>query len=452
MRDFLLTILLITSLLLPAIGLAQEGNHVVLISVDGFRPEFYLDESYTTLDIPNLKKLKEQGTYARVAESVFPSMSYPAHTSMVTGVPPGKHGVLANTKFMPGSKYVEAYWYASDIEVKTIWDAAEEKDLRTAIFGWPATVGAKVDHLIPEIWASRSGITTLELIRKHSRGPVLEIMEKRDATLTGKLMKSAREKDWFFTECACESIIAFKPHLLLVHFSELDKMQHRYGRDSEEVGLALVRIDVLIGRIVEALEDAGIVQTSTIIVVGDHGMMDVHTRIALNRLFIEAGFIRFEDDKLVEWEAMVHSSGATAYVYLKEESDVEVGTRVREVLESNAVREGKTLYRIIPEEEANSFGMAERAFLYLEAAPGYTMSNSLRKPLLTESPYRANHGYVPTRPEMHTGFIIWGKRIRKGAVVDKVSIMDIAPTIARILDFEMPDVSGRVLEEVLETE
>src|SRR6185503_8787817 len=69
---------------------------VVLISIDGFRPEFYLEDRYLT---PTLKSLRDQGVFAIGAEPVFPSLTYPNHTTLITGVYPSKHGVLSNTLF-----------------------------------------------------------------------------------------------------------------------------------------------------------------------------------------------------------------------------------------------------------------------------------------------------------------------------------------------------------------
>src|SRR3954466_3675982 len=94
-------------------GFAQGVEHVVLITIDGFRPDFYMDPSW---DAVNIRKLMADG--ARAAQgvnSVFPSMTYPSHTTIVTGVQPAKHGVYFNKMFEPNGPTGKMYWNDTSI-------------------------------------------------------------------------------------------------------------------------------------------------------------------------------------------------------------------------------------------------------------------------------------------------------------------------------------------------
>lgn len=97
--------------------LGQKTKHVVLISIDGFRPEFYKD---TLWPAPNLQFMKCQGVYADSVRSVFPSVTYAAHSTIITGALPGKHGIINNAPFEPEGESGAWYWYEDAIKVRTI--------------------------------------------------------------------------------------------------------------------------------------------------------------------------------------------------------------------------------------------------------------------------------------------------------------------------------------------
>jgi predicted AlkP superfamily pyrophosphatase or phosphodiesterase len=122
----------------------ESAGHVVIVSIDGLRPEIYLAPEKVGARVPNLIGLRQQGVSAEQMIPVFPSVTYPAHTTLVTGVYPAQHGIESN--FKSGTEW---YLNTADIQVRTLWQGAEEKGLVTAIVTWPASYGAKVDYLIP---------------------------------------------------------------------------------------------------------------------------------------------------------------------------------------------------------------------------------------------------------------------------------------------------------------
>lgn len=118
-------------LLLPRIlqSDSESPRHIVVISIDGLRPEFYLSEDF---DAPTLREFARSGVHAKAVESVYPSFTYPAHASIVTGVRPAKHGIASNWEFTdrgPG----DWFWESKYLQMPTLWDRAKRQGKTTAI-------------------------------------------------------------------------------------------------------------------------------------------------------------------------------------------------------------------------------------------------------------------------------------------------------------------------------
>src|ERR1700727_3051130 len=129
--------------------LNAQSHSVLLISVDGMRPDYVTKADEHGLKIPNMRKMMQEGAYAEGVIGVVPTVTYPSHTTLITGVWPEKHGIYANTTFDPERKNLGGwYWYAEDIKVPTLWDAAKSAGLTTASVNWPVSVGAPVNYLV----------------------------------------------------------------------------------------------------------------------------------------------------------------------------------------------------------------------------------------------------------------------------------------------------------------
>ncbi len=124
------------------------AEHVVLLSIDGLRPEMVLDASWAA---PLLQQMAREGAHAGKVYGVFPSVTYPTHTTIVTGALPARHGIYYNSPFEPGGETGRWYWEASSIRVPTLWTAARAAGLTTAAVSWPVTVGADLDWNVAEI-------------------------------------------------------------------------------------------------------------------------------------------------------------------------------------------------------------------------------------------------------------------------------------------------------------
>src|ERR1700758_2619477 len=128
-----------------------------MISIDGLSPEYVLKADAHGLKAPTLRRFLKEGTYADGVQGVVPTVTYPSHTTLMTGVWPAKHGIYANTTFDPlGENARGWYWYAEDIRVPTLWDAAAKAGRTTASIQWPVTVGAHINWVIPEFWRANT--------------------------------------------------------------------------------------------------------------------------------------------------------------------------------------------------------------------------------------------------------------------------------------------------------
>lgn len=201
-------------------------DNVILVSVDGLRPD-----AIEVFKAPTLGKLIAEGSYTLAATTIFPSKTLPSHTSMLTGEPPDRHGVLWNNAFddEPGT-----------LEIPTIFSTARSNGYRTAAF----FSKSKFSHLqvpgtldysqAPGGWFGRwSSDATLRDVEKH----------------LGKA----------------------SPNLLFVHLTDPDAAGHSHGWMSAQYGRAVLRADAALGRLLKAADKAYGPGRYTLIVTADHG-------------------------------------------------------------------------------------------------------------------------------------------------------------------------------------
>ena len=228
---------------------------MVMVSVDGMKPEYVTHADEHGAKVPNLRRMMKEGTYAEGVQGVIPTVTYASHTALVTGVWPAKHGIYANTLFDPLDKGKTAwYWYAEDIKAPTLWDAARAAGRTTASVQWPATVGAKITWDIPEVWRAGDA-NDLKLIRTVSTPGLLEEAEKELGPYRGGIDNEV-EADEVRAKYAGWILEKKKPGLLLLHLLALDHLEHETGLYSAEDLAALERLDAAIGNLRATAERA----------------------------------------------------------------------------------------------------------------------------------------------------------------------------------------------------
>jgi predicted AlkP superfamily pyrophosphatase or phosphodiesterase len=442
-------VLLLVLFLLPALLPAAQqpgARHVVLISIDGLRPDYYLPSPNRRTKTPALDALRDAGSWAEGVVGQFPSLTYPSHTSIITGVRPATHGIVQNTKFDPSGA---GGWFfdSSAIKVPTLWDAAREAGLKTAAISWPVSVGAPVDYLLPETNQAPRDSTWLDLMRRQSTPGLVDAVVARLGGFEPNANRDYTQRDRFSTAAAAVILEKYRPNLLLIHLVEGDGAQHQHGPNSPEAIAAMARIDASIGSIVAALETAGIADRAAVIVTGDHGFYRVHSAFQPNVVLREAGLIQVDAaGRMSSWSAMAHRSA----IRLKDPNDAALAAKVEGLFRHLAATRYRGMFRVVDRKEIAERGGDPDALLFLEPAEGYTTAAGMTGEFLIASSRHGDHGYVPDGKAMHTGLILSGAGVQQGIVIPLARQIDIAPTAARLLGFAMPAVEGAPIVGVLD--
>lgn len=437
MKRSALLVLLLSCLAAVAVGAASE-RHVVLISLDGLRPAFYLDETW---EAPNLRALLTAGAHARAVEPVFPSVTYPNHASMATGMRPVRHGIAFNTRFDPARKHARWYADAADLRATAIWDWAREAGLSTAAVSWPTTLGARITSLVPE----QDYFVRAAPLEPFLQASTPGLFERLHLAPRAGMFRDVVQWDAFLTETAAALIRRERPRLLLLHLVELDFRQHRGGPEGAGVRDALRRVDAHVGAILAALRGAGLADRTAVIVTGDHGFEPIAGLVFPNAVLARAG-LRACPGPGPDWRATVHVTGTVGALFVNPPGDPDVVAAAAAALRAAAA--GR--YELISREDLDRAGaFPNAAVLALEAAPGYGMSGACDRGV-TGAANGGGHGARPSRPAMATGFIASGSGVGRGVALERMRLIDVAPTAARLLGLTPPRVEGRVLDEILE--
>jgi predicted AlkP superfamily pyrophosphatase or phosphodiesterase len=433
----------------PAPARAPSPGHVIILSIDGLMPASYLDPDAHGLIVPMLRELEANGAYATGTRSAFPSVTYPSHTAMATGVWAGQHGVVSNRTFDPLLKNQEGwFWYEEDIRVPTIWQVAEKAGLVTALVDWPVTVGAEVDFRVPEFW--RAGTADDQKLARALATPgLLERVAERFPDFWQRFTPPDI-RDEAGIDIAVHLIEAEKPDLLLVHIWDLDTAEHDFGPWTEEAKAATEGADAQIARLIDAAKRAGIWDRTTLFVVSDHGFLPISKRVRLGVLLRERGLITLSEDgeTVKDWRAALQADGGMAYIYIKDENDAETARAVKDLVEGYANQPDTKLARIYTREDLTARGGDTRAFLAIECKPGWAWKDGYAGDLMAETSSKGHHGFDPERPEMQASFLVYGPGVGHGEL-GQVRLIDLAPTVAQILGLSMaaenPSIEGRIL-------
>ena len=423
----------------PALHAEALAEHVILISVDGFRPDFYLEDDWP---MPMLAQMAREGAKAEGVRSVFPSVTYPSHTTIVTGALPARHGIYYNTPFEEGGQTGRWYWEESAIKVETLFEAVRKAGGKTAGVSWPVTVGAPIDWLVPEVWSlDREGDRLAPMREGASPGLWSELEQNATGALTPRNMSA----DWINRDDTLAAMAAYlietkKPTLLAIHVASPDHFMHQDGRRSDLVLRSLSAADRAISAMVEATQRGGIAEKTAFVVTGDHGFVDLDTTVAPNVWLVQAGLREAQRDRGAAWKATFLSSGGATFLHLRDPRDRATADRVRRIIDEQPASIHR-LFRVIDRQELDAVGAVPEVPFALAASLGVTFSDRGDGELLGPAT-GGTHGYFPHDfPQIQTGFVGWGAGFRRGAVAHVMGLQDVAPLIARILDipFKAPD-------------
>jgi predicted AlkP superfamily pyrophosphatase or phosphodiesterase len=413
---------------------------VLLISVDGLGASIVADP---TLDLPAIRGLIGRGAVAAGLRPVFPSVTWPCHSTLITGATPARHGVLGNHVLDRASGVIVSHYgdrTDRPIQVETLCHRAVAAGLTAAALCWPKTRGMACltdsipefydqdlfeRHASPGLWAElgAAGLPTHrygEWSRHHALGPL---------------------QDWLSATAATHVLARRPPDLLLVHFLLVDSFQHDFGVNSPEARWAAQYIDGLIGRLLTSLEETGRLGSTTVVVLGDHGLVPVE-RVALPNASLAAdGLVRLDRrGTIIGHEVRTVGNGGAAHVYVaRGPSRRLLVERMREHLAGVPGVEavlGPEEYPVLglpdPEEDPT------QGDLMLTASPGWHFADHAAEELVTGPGHQATHGHLPEDPRLLAAFVAAGPGVAEGARLGQLDALDVAPTLATLLGVTLP--------------
>jgi predicted AlkP superfamily pyrophosphatase or phosphodiesterase len=414
---------------------------VLLVSIDGLKPEYLQHADSLGLRLPTLRRLLRESASARGVRGVLPTLTYPSHTTLVTGRSPAAHGVSSNTTFDPLLRNQGGwYWYAEDIRVPTLWDRVIQAGGTVGAVHWPVSVGANITWNVPQIW--RTGMADdQKLIRALATPGVLDTLEQRvgvpypdgiDESITADEERArfvARLLEWK------------RPTLTLAYLTAFDHEQHEAGPWTPKAFAVLERVDAALDTIVTAATRTFGDQL-TVAIVSDHGFSASHSDIHLASAFVDRGFIAVgTDDRPTEWRAAIWPSGGTAAVVLADSSSA-LADSVHALLKQLAADTTTGIARILDRDALRAQGGYPAAAFVVAFKPGYRLGYRLRGALRTAAS-GGMHGYAPDEPQMRASFLIRGTGITPGTDLGLIDMRDIAPSLATRLGVTLPGAEGQ---------
>ncbi len=422
---------------------------VLMISIDGLKPEYITQADAHGMKVPYLRTLIANGTYADGVVGIWPTITYPSHTTLITGVWPAEHGITDNQVFDPYQRFGGAWnWYASEIRVPTLWQAAHGAGLRTASVGWPVSVGATaVDYLIPEYWRGDnvSGSTNPgdELMMEALARPDTLIQQLQPAA--GPYMNGNDTSiggDETKTRYALEILRRYKPAFMTLHLSSLDESQHQHGPFSPEACADLEALDGKVARLVH--QEFANDPSAVVLVVSDHGFMNISHFVNLAIPFLQAGLMDAgvtPGKGLVvnSWKAEPWMAGGMAAIMLHDANDHATEQQVKTMLDKLAADPDSGIAQVLDHEAIVKRGTFPDAAFLVVFKPGYYAGSALSGDLVTPIPgRRGSHGFSPEYPEMRASFFAVGAGVARHRDLGIVDMRQIAPTVAGILNVKLP--------------
>lgn len=355
---------------------------IILISLDGFRYD-YLDR----YSAPNLHRLAASGVRAEALLPCFPTYTFPNHYTIVTGLYPAHHGIVANEMYDPGFDATfeikepsakEGRWWGGE----PIWVTADKQGQKTASMFWPGSA-APIEGLRPDHWEPFD-----------AKVPPEERVDK----ILGWLGLPAVQR----------------PTFLALYFEQVDHEGHDHGPDSPQVRDAVATVDAAIGRLLGGLRQRGIEDRVNIIVVSDHGMAATSTERVI-----------FLDDYADLSRARVPTRGSLLTVW---PAQGEVDTVLAQLRKTPHLR----VYRRenVPARWHYS-GNARIAPIIALADEGWTVTT--HEYSKSHEFKKGQHGYDNNLRPMQAIFIAYGPTFKPGTKLPAVSNLDVYELMAYLL-------------------
>lgn len=426
------------------------NKKLIVLSADAMVTEDL--ELFTTL--PGYKKYLENGCMIRKVRSIYPTVTYPCHTTMMTGNYPNRHGVTSNFKLVLNEKPTPWNWFSDVIKSKDIFTACKEKGLTTAAVFWPVTGCHKdIDYKIPE-YVPQGNDTIEEAFRRAGCDDDMIAIVKKNSGI----LKEYKHPyiDEFIIKCACDVLREKQPDVILIHPANIDGARHAYGIFNEKVNQTVVDTDRFVQMLMAVQEELGLAENTNLVVTSDHGQMDIQRIINLNVMLADYGFIDVDSEgKVTDWKAYCLSNGLSAVVYLQKPEDENTKQRVFQLLRWMKKEGIYGISEVYTAKEADEKYHLNGEFSFVIEGDDYTSFGESVTGLLVEAfgdtDYRygrASHGYTPEKGPQPI-FMAKGPDFAENVVIENGRLIDEAPTYAKVLGVELSDTDGSPIMEFL---
>jgi predicted AlkP superfamily pyrophosphatase or phosphodiesterase len=417
-----------------ALSAAERNAHVIVISIDGL-PAYALDDP--RLPMPTLRMLAAKGAVARGVRTINPSVTWPNHTALVTGVNASRHQVLFNGRLMKSTPTaaprVEPWRDKAEmVHAPTVYDVAYKAGLTTAQVDWVAI--------------TNPGTITWEFAER----PVLkgkveqEMIAAGEATETdiAEFFKSNPAwRDLMWTRAASFITRTHKPNLALYHLLNLDSTHHTYGPRTPAGNTGMAYADQLLRQMIDSARTAGIYERTTFLVLSDHGFKPVKKYLRAGVAVRQAG---------IEGVTVI-PEGGSALVYIHDPAErAKLTPRLKELFTRT---EG--VARVFEPSEYGEIGLPtpqqsdQGPDLVLTPKPTYGFGGGTEGALFNEPHQSGAHGFLSSDPDMNAVFVACGRGIKAGVKLDVINNVDVAPTIAALLGLKMENIQGKALTAIL---
>lgn len=408
------------------------------------------------MTLPNFKKYLSGCSMVKHVRSIYPTITYPCHTTMITGVYPEKHGIIANAPSLPAVSPRPWNWDYHARKWKTdIFTKAKEAGYTTAAVFWPVTGNhPAIDYLIDEYW-KQDEQDTLRAAWKRM-GSSEEMLDVVERNMKQVQIRKHPESEWFIMDAVCDILRNYNPDLLFLHPANIDAYRHQTGVFNEQVRRGVEETDEWIGRIMNILEEMGQLEQTNFVLTSDHGQIETKRIIHPNVILADAGLIRkHADGTLDDWDVWCISGGHSARIYLKDPEDQACYEKTYQLLKH---MEEEGIYGIghvfTADEVQKQYHLKEHFSFYLES-DGYTsFGEHINRPLVTKYDFtdyrygRATHGYQPEKGPQPI-FVVKGPDFASNVVLENGRLIDEAPTYAKLLGVSLDDPDGTAITELL---
>lgn len=413
---------------------AAPKTHLLVISIDGMRPDYVTEADKHGLKVPNLRRFIAEGAYAEGVNGVIPTLTYPSHTTIMTGVWPLQHGIYGNQKFDPEDKLNGAVITDyNTIKVQTLWNAAKKAGYTVGSVGWPVTTGTmgKDFNWITPANAQIEGAADGETVS--AKIPDSQIVYPADLLTTlqpdlpkqGNLGPDEHRFAW-----TLGIMRRYKPELMTTHLVDLDHAEHEHGPFSPEANATLERIDKEVGEIIA--EEKRIYPDAYVAIVSDHGFQPVNHTVSLPTLFAKAGLLA------KPWKVAFYPTGGTVSIILADPNDKTLRDKISVLLHEAAANKEYGIRKVMAHDEVVANGGNPNAAFVVGFESGYSFYKKVRETVVVDTKTTGTHGYFPDRPEIRATFMIMGPNVAKHRDLGVVDMRQEAPTFARLLHVSLP--------------